>query len=274
MGLTAPPRGDVCSRAAMRRRVSLLVPCLLVTACGTIFPRYQTATRPPPPGMVESGSLRVPPDNLRRLEFVSAELPPSRPDGRTWDDDGDPDLYAVLFRNDQEVYRTPVVRNSLRPQWTNAAVTARLDAHARFRVELHDEDSALDELVAETHFTGVPSGAMDGSNIVLRLEGGATVAIRASAPQPLLGMGVDYEVHESYLQVLAVEPASPGAAAGLLVGDRVIAVDGHSVESLGEIGARQAMDRASVREVQLTLQREGRPMFVVDVRLDAVYPAR
>ena len=134
--------------------------------------------------------------------------------------------------------------------------------------------SPLYDLVAETHFTGVPTGALDGSNILLRLEGPATVSIRSTAPAPMLGMGVEYEVHESYLRVLSVEPASPGAAAGLQVGDRVISIDRQTVESLGEIGARQAMDRASVREVQLTVQREGRPMFVVDVRLDAVYPAR
>jgi hypothetical protein len=34
------------------------------------------------------------------------------------------------------------------------------------------------------------------------------------------------------------------------------------------------MDRAALRDVSLTIEREGRPMFVVDVRLDAVYPAR
>ncbi len=254
------------------RRTLLL--CLVATACGTIFPRYQTAMRPPPQGMREAGSLRPPPDNLRRLEFVSAELPPSRPDGRTWDDDGDPDLYAVLYRDDREVYRTPVVRDSLRPRWAHAAVTARLDPHARFRIELRDDDGALDELVAETHFTGTPSAATEGSNMVLRFEGGALLTVRSGPPEPMLGMGVDYEVHETYVRVLAVEPASPAAAAGLRPGDHVVAIDRTPVESLGEIGARQAMDRAAVRDVSLTVEREGRPMFVVDVRLDAVYPAR
>ncbi len=230
--------------------------------------------RAPPQGMLESGVLRPPPDNLRRLDFVSAELPPSRPDGRTWDDDGDPDLYAIVYRDDQEIYRTPVVRNSLRPQWTNAGFTARLDPHARFRIELRDDDPPLSDLVAETHFTGVPTGALDGSNILLRLEGPANVSIHSGPPSPMLGMGVEYEVHESYLRVLSVEPASSGAVAGVQVGDRILAIDRQTVESLGEIGARQAMDRASLREVQLTLRREGRPTFVVDVRLDAVYPAR
>ncbi|MFO0646260.1 MAG: PDZ domain-containing protein [Polyangiales bacterium] len=252
----------------------LLSGALLSMACGTIFPRYQAATRPPPQGMVESGTLRAPPENLRRLEVVSAELPPSRRDGRTWDDDGDPDLYVVIYRDGQEIYRTPVMRDSLRPRWTNAGFTARLDAHARFRIELRDDDPPLDELVAETHFMGVPTGAIDGSNIQLSLEGPASLMIRSTAPAPLLGMGVEYEVHESYLRVLAVEGASPAAAAGLQVGDRIVAIDRQTVESLGEVGARQAMDRGSVREVQLTVEREGRPMFVVDVRLDAVYPAR
>jgi hypothetical protein len=262
------------ARAAMRRHLTPLGAALLTLACGTIFPRDQTAMRAPPPGMREAGALRPPPDTLRRLVFLSAELPPSRPDGRTWDDDGGPDLYAVLYRNDQEVFRTPVAPNTLRPEWPSAAVTARLEPHARFRVELRDDDGPVEELVAETHFTGVPSGAIEGSNMLLRLEGGAVVTIRSLAPEPMLGLGVDYEVHESYLRVLAVEAASPGATAGLRPGDHVVSIDRQSVAALGEVGARQAMDRAALRDVSLTIEREGRPMFVVDVRLDAVYPAR
>ncbi len=261
----------------MRRALLALCLPVVVAACGTIFPRYTTAMRAPPAGMLETAALRPPPEGMRTVSFLSAELPPSRPDGRTWDDDGPPDLYAVLFRNDEEVYRTPVVRDSLRPSWEGATVTLRFGTHERYRIELRDDDGALDsldQLVAQTQFMGAPTGAIEGSNTVLRLENGVVVTLRSDAPTPMLGMGVTYEVHEEYLQVLAVEPSSSGAAAGLQVGDRIVSVDGRTVESLGEVGARQSMDRAALRDVSLTVQRAGRPMFVVDVRLDAVYPAR
>jgi C2 domain len=177
--------------------------------CSTIFPRYHTATRTPPAGTLEQGTLSAPPDNLRRLEFISAELPPSRPDGSTWDADGDPDLFAILFRNGDEVYRTPVVRNSLNPQWNGASITVHLESRSRTRIELRDDDGPVSTLVALIEFTGAPRGAMEGSNTVLRLEGGSVVQIRSSEPVPLLGMGIEYEVHETFLKILSMDSASP-----------------------------------------------------------------
>lgn len=260
----------------MHRRV---LPCssfalLSLIACGAIFPRYRTPLRPPPPGMLESGGLTAPPPEIRRLTFVSAELPPSRADQRTWDDDGHPDLYCVLLRNGEEIYRTPVVRDTLRPEWPHASVTVRFDPRARLRFELRDDDGPVSELVSEIEFTGIPEGALAGGNVSLQLTRGATLFLRAEAPAPMVGMGLEYEIHEEHVRVLALEAVCPARTAGLRVGDRITAIDGRPVASLGEVGVRQAMDRSALRDVTLRVERDGQPPAEITVRVNAVYPAR
>jgi hypothetical protein len=241
--------------------------------CAAVFPRYTTLARTPPAGLLEGGALNPPPEDIRRLTFVSAELPPSRPDGHTWDDDGDPDLYAVLYRDGEEIYRTPVAQNTLRPTWRDASVTVRLGPGSRLRIELRDEDGVVDETVARAELLSLPEGA-DGVTQPVRFDNEATLQLGSSAPHPSLGMGVTYEVHESYLRVLEVTPEGPGFSAGLRPGDRILAIDGRGVADLGEQGSRQGMDRAALRDVRLTVQREGGATIGVDVRLGAVYPAR
>lgn len=245
-----------------------------LASCGTIFPRYHTPVRTPPPGMVESGGLMAPPPELRQLTFLSADLPPSRTDQRSWDDDGGPDLYCVLIRNGEEIYRSPVARDTLRPTWRDASVTLRLDPRARMRFELRDDDGAVSELVSDIEFTGVPDGAADGGNVMMQLTRGVTLTLRAGPPTPLVGMGVEYEIHEDYVRVLALDAVCPARAAGLRVDDRITAIDGRPVSDLGEVGVRQAMDRTALRDVSLTVEREGRPATAIDVHVNAVYLAR
>lgn len=262
------------TRAALRSTaVAAFALACALPACGTIFPRYHTATRPAPAGMLESGGLESAPTDMRELTFVSADLPPSRTDGSRWDGSDDPDLYVLLTRDGEEIYRTPVVENTLHPVWNNASVTLRFAPHARYRVEVRDDDGAVSEYVAGQDFVGEPEGAA-GGNVLFQLPRGVVLRVRASAPTPTLGMGVEYEIHETFVHVLALDEVCPARTAGLRVDDHITAVDGRSVGDLGEIGARQAMDRAAIRDVSLRVERTGRPPFVVDVRLNAVYRAR
>lgn len=245
-----------------------------LSGCGALFPRYTTATRPPPQGYVDANRLSPPPESVRRVTFVSATLPPQRNDGRAWDDDGPPDLYVRLYRNGVEVYRSPVARDMARAEWSNASTTIYLPASAQMRVELWDDDGAFSDPAGSAEFRGVPLGAADGGEHLMRLQGGAELTLRVDAPRPLLGMGVTYEVHGGHLGVLEVEAVSPANTAGLRAGDRITAIDGVRVEALGEIGARQAMDRGSLRRVTLTVERGDGPAQQLEIGVDAVYPAR
>ncbi|MDB4932052.1 MAG: hypothetical protein JWM10_4536 [Myxococcaceae bacterium] len=245
----------------------------LLVGCGAVFPRYTTATRAVPAELVSERSIAPPPDDVRTVTVLSAELPPSRTDGQPWDSDGEPDLYAVILRDGVEVFRTPVVTNSLHPEWTNAEVTLRVRPDSVLRFELWDDDGLSDQPVGAEQVTGVPSSALDGGNWVIRYQRNAFLRLAARPPAPRFGMGVTFEVHEDYLQVLQVEPAGPGAAAGLRAGDRIVAIDNRRVQDLGEVESHQSMDRASLRAVALTLDRGGAPV-TLNVSPGAVYSAR
>lgn len=247
-------------------------PCLV--GCGAVFPRYTTATRAVPADMIQQRSVTPPPEDVRTVSVLSAELPPSRTDGQAWDSDGEPDLYAVILRDGAEVYRTPVVQNSTHPEWRAAEVTLRVRPDSVLRFELWDEDGMVDQPVGAEEVTGVPSSALDGGNWIVRFQRNAFLRLSARPPEARYGMGVTFEVHEDYLRVLAVEPGAPGAAAGLREGDRIVALDGRRVQDLGEIQSHQAMDRASVRPVVLRVEREGSSPSTITVSPGAVYSAR
>lgn len=244
--------------------------------CGAVFPRYTAALRRPPVGMTEvgtGGTLGDPPEDVRHVSVLSAELPPSRTDGRSWDSDGEPDLYVVVRRDGEEVFRSSVVQNTRRAAWSNEGANLRAPPSARWRIELWDEDGVIDDPVGSQEFLGIPSAALDGGEWVARLPRNAEVRLRTTAPEPMIGMGVTYEVHEDYLKILSVVSGSPAAQAGLSNGDRIVSIDGHSVQSLGELGSRQGMDRASVREVILWVRHGEDSPREVRVQPGAVYPA-
>lgn len=246
----------------------------LLSGCGAVFPRYTTATRPPPPGFLDANRLSPPPESVRRITFLSATLPPQRADGRGWDDDGAPDMYVVLYRNGVEIFRSHVAQDQTRAVWRDAAETVYVPPSARMRVEVWDDDGAFRDPVGQAEFSGVPLGAQGGGEHLIRLEGGAQLVIRVEPPPPRLGLGVTYEVHADHLRVVEVEAVSPASTAGLRAGDRIIAIDGQRVDALGEPGARQAMDRGALRELALRVVRGDSAPEEMIVRVDAVYPAR
>jgi C-terminal processing protease CtpA/Prc len=85
---------------------------------------------------------------------------------------------------------------------------------------------------------------------------------------------VTYEVHGDYLRVLEVDAVSPANTAGLRPDDRITAIDGQRISAIGEIGARQGMDRGAMRAVTVTVVRGDASPQDLEVRVDAVYPAR
>ena len=277
-GLEPPSRLGVSSRAEMAPTRCFLLLALASMAslvgCGAVFPRYTTATRRVPAELIQVHGVTPPPDDIRTVAVLSAELPPSRPDGQPWDSDGEPDLYTVVLRDGVEVYRTPVVSNSLHPEWPAAAVALRVRPNTVLRFELWDDDGLVDQPAGAEEVTGLPASALDGGNWVIRFQRNALLRLAARLPEPRFGMGVTFEVHEDYLRVISLEEGAPGAAAGLRVGDHIVALDGRRVQDLGEIESHQSMDRASVRPVVLSIQRDGSPPTTMTVAPGAVYSAR
>lgn len=255
--------------------VALVALAPAVSGCGALFPRYTTVSRPAPEGLLTSGALSPAPDFAQRITVLRAEIPRTTRDGRNWDDDGPPDVYVVVLRNGEEVLRTPVVQNSLRPEFP--AERSRVDLRVRendtLRFELRDQDPVFQDFIAAGEVRGVPPDARNGGNWSVRLEGGTVLELSATPPAPHIGMGVTYEYHSEYLAVLAVEEAGPAYSAGLRVGDQITVIAGRPVSAYSESEARVALDRSVNQDVSLVATRNGGPLEVV-VRRDAVYLLR
>lgn len=245
------------------------------TACGAIYPRYTTMARPAPDGLVQSGQLSPAPDFVQRITVVRAEIARQTRDGRNWDEDGPPDAYVIVSRNGEEVLRTPVAPNSLRPEWPPG--TSRVDLRVRetdtLRFEIRDQDPVFHDFVAAGEVRGVPPDARNGGNWSVRLEGGTVLELQATPPPPSVGMGLTWEYRTDNLRVIALEESGPAFAGGLRVGDSITTINGRPVSALSEGEIRTALDRNVSQDVTLVAQRNGANNEVI-VRRDAVYITR
>lgn len=244
-----------------------------------MFPRHTTASREIPPALLEGGGLTPPPDSLHHLGVAGAECPSQTRDGRPWDGDGRPDLFVVIYRNGQEVFRSRTIENSFAPVWDSAADAVDLFVRPedRFRVELRDDDGALvpSEFVGMVELRGgVPSEARDAGRWQLRLEGGAMVFLSSRPPRARLGMGVTFEYRIDSAVLVEVSEAGPANTAGLRAGDRIVRINGTEVSRMSELEVRQALDRVMMSDVSLAIERSGSAAFEATVRSDALYNGR
>ncbi len=259
------------------RLLTLAAVAFAATDCGAIYPQYTTIIMDAPPGLAEGGEISPPPETVMRIAAVSAELPQQTRDARPWDSDGAPDAYVVFIRNDREVYRSRVVRNSIRPTWDPAHDFADLhiEPSDALRVELRDDDGLTSDVVGLASSRGIPGEAHGGGQWVLHFEAGAVLTLSITPPPPRLGMGLSFEYHSDRLVVLSLEFASAARTAGLRVGDRIVAVNGRAVSAMTENEARDALNRNGMSDVTLSVQHEGRSTTEdITVRRDALYPSR
>lgn len=92
--------------------------------------------------------------------------------------------------------------------------------------------------------------------------------LRASLPEMLSAgrsksserawMGLNCVVHEGRIRVVRVNPDSPADAAGVEVGDEVVAIDGQAVDSLEQLWKQLWRGPRAERTVLLDIQRGGR----------------
>jgi hypothetical protein len=254
--------------AAMLRS-GLLFSAALACAVSCVYPRRATpltdvATQAP----IDRATQ---PENLWRLQLMSAEIPDEKRGGLSWDDErGAPDVYFVLLAKDQQLWKSPVVADSESPTKFDPeqAVNLSFDRNARLGLQLWDEDSVGADPIGIYQGRALAEAALDAP-VVVKLDSGASVTLRVAQPKPMLGTGVaEYEIRPGALYVIAVLPNSPAARAGLERGDRITEIAGKSVKSLGKEGAASALAMAAQSETELTIERN---KIVRKVKLDKGY---
>jgi PDZ domain-containing protein len=195
------------------------------------------------------------------VTIASVRLDPTRPDGRPWDEGAGsaPDVFVKLLRNGEEVLRSPTVADSLEPTFdAEAGRSLRLGPADELLVEIYDDDPGTPELITRFQ-VGAPGQA--------ELERGAweigpsppmqLLTVRLAPPRTLVGTGIRWEKRRGALEVLEVAVDSPAAQAGVVLGDRIVTVEGQRVRGL-EVQALEALFRGDPgSSLQIELEHAG-----------------
>jgi hypothetical protein len=233
---------------AMRTAILVLATCI---ATGCAYPRRTTLMNPAP----ASAQPETQPDNLWSIRFVDAQLPEFKGGGIPWDSDGTPpDPFVRLVINDRTIWESPVQRDTLHPVW-NITLPRNIyvPSGASFRIELWDDDTASNDPAGVLKRSGLPETARPDALAHLSLGNGATVTVVVGAPRPFKGLGVQYEQRSDALVVLAVEPFSPAARAGIKVGESVVAIAGQRVSQLSAAKAASELSLSADRGATLSI---------------------
>jgi carboxyl-terminal processing protease len=84
----------------------------------------------------------------------------------------------------------------------------------------------------------------------------------AAATKPAIGIGVLVLIETNSLRVQEVAPGGGAEAAGIVVGDRIVGVDGVTVRQLGPQGAMDKMLGQAGIQVAVTLFRNNAPVTI------------
>jgi len=221
------------------------------SACA--YPRRTTSISPVRTEAFAVGPGSAPSD-IYKFTLISA-TPNQRNRGNAqWDDnDGLPDVYVRIVRDGVVVWESETIDDSLTPVW-NATVPRNLSIprSAHLQLEVWDRDAVGGDPIGIWRGVGLPSNARDGIEARVLLEGESFLTIRIDSPMPHRGVGIRlFEVHDGDLQIIELEPYSPAARAGLVVGERIIAIGNSTVSQLGSARASGALSMASERNEAL-----------------------
>lgn len=89
-------------------------------------------------------------NNKWRIQINNISLTQRKPDGTSWDVPGGmPDVFVIIYKNEEEIFITDVVDDSLYPSWSNAYVDVSIDSTDRYDFWIYDEDIAEHDPIAD-----------------------------------------------------------------------------------------------------------------------------
>lgn len=237
----------------MLRTASCLL-ALAVLGGGCAYPR-RTTSLTAAVGPVDTTDA---PASVYMLRIVSARIPELSRGALRWDDDevGLPDPFVRVYRDDELVYESSVLDDTLRPEWDERVARnlyVRPDADYRFEVWDSDQIGADPIGVRVSH--GLPANVVVGAEASLLMESGATLTVELERPRGHRGVGITlYEVRPDSLVVIELETHSPAGRAGLAPGDEILAIGDETVHAMGAQRAAGALSMAAERQSRLTIR--------------------
>lgn len=240
-------------------RTSLVLALAVVLGVGCVYPRRGTSLTTVHGNRTAQGTIHAPP-HLYRITVVEAHIQPRMRGDLDWDDDGGlPDAQVRIYRDEQLVWESETIDDTLNPRW-NATLPRNVEVppHASMRFEVWDQDTVGGDPVGIHRDNGMPDTALPGADSRILLEGGSYLLLRADTPTPHRGVGIEeYEVRPDALVVTEVLPHSPASRAGLERGDQIVAVGDQRVSALSDARAASALSMAATRQTTLTVVKDG-----------------
>lgn len=253
----------------MRARL-LMLPLAGLLLVGCVYPRRSTPMRAWDGQRSPSGA----PSGLWSVTILSARLPPHPRGGLSWDpNEGLPDVYVKIYRDEVLVWESERVDDSLEPSWeVSLPENLRVSASSHLRFEVWDQDEVGGDPVGVYHHVGLPPNALPGAEANLILDSDAVLTIRVDDPIANQGVGIDeYEVRADALVIHSVLENSPASRAGLEPGDHIEAFDGRPVSALSDNLAIGQLSMAFARHTELTLRRPGQSVRRVTLDRGAIW---
>ncbi len=233
---------------------TLLAVVLALGSPGCVYPRRSTGLTPVP--RPTPGALSAPPE-VYQLTIVDGQITPRRRGDLSWDDgENGPDPFVRVYRDDQLLFETPTLHDTLAPEW-NATLpeNVSIPPSAQLRFEVWDGDDIGADPIGQVRSRGLPPNAVMDAPARLMLENGSWLTLRVNAPRPHRGVGLaEYELQPGALVVVRVLAYSPAARAGLSPGDAIVAIGDRRVSTMSDGEAASALSMASQRDTQVTVR--------------------
>lgn len=244
---------------------------LMQTGCSLIYAEISTPIHSPAEGEVLQPE---PPSDIIYVSIKSARIPVKTRDGRSWDKMGGsaPDVYAILFLDQLEVERTPVVSDSFSPKWENAqANNYKISPSTEVRVELWDENALVAHPICNQVITDIGDSS-DVGELEVSCDSGATVVLEVAPARAKVGVGLFVEVRSKAAVVTRVIAASSAGRAGVAPGDQIITARGRNVSSMTQGELESVLKAKAQAGLPLEIRGKDGELRKVELREEAMYP--
>jgi len=260
-----------CVRAAAAWFCVALLLGMGLGACSAVYPELATRVRAAP---AQVKLEPEPPEDVLYIYVARAVIPERTRDGRQWDAIGGdlPDPFAKVFVDDEELFRTPVQSNTLRPTWPDSKrANYRIAPRTPVRFELWDDNALTHSPICISHIEAIHRHAAHGF-LDIQCESGASASLVVAPARAKFGLGLYYELRAQDVYVTRVLQESPAARAGLGPGIQIASIQGEPLHGKDADSVRSLINANLRTGITMQIQRADGSTALVELKEGPIYP--
>ncbi len=247
-----------------------LVSLSVLPGCPALYPEFGTRTRQVTAGVPLDPP---PPEDLRWLRVLSAQVPERTRDGRTWQTNGKfADPYAKVLINGREIFKTPVESNTLKPTWPDGPHgNVKIGFGDKLRVELWDANALYDKPIGVEEIR-VTQDHLIQRELRIELDGGADMVLAFEPAHAMMGAGLWYELRTDSCFVTRLVERSPAERAGILAGDQILKIRARDVKVMSADEIRSLFNAIPLGGLELLVKHPDGSTAQVNLKEGPIYP--